>query len=217
MSGDFDFEPVRGLPERLPPGEHMLWQGAPDWRALALRTFHLRKLALYFAVLLAWRGVSAALSGERFGDALMACLRLAPIALAALGVIALLAYLAARTTVYTITSRRLVMRIGIALPMTINLPFAVIERAAVKVHEDGTGEIPIAISGKDRFAYLVLWPHVRPWRVNHPEPMLRAVPDGAAVAATLARAISASAAPAVAPEPVAAGTGAARPLVAVTA
>ena len=26
---DFDFEPVRGLPQVLPKGERMLWQGAP--------------------------------------------------------------------------------------------------------------------------------------------------------------------------------------------
>ena len=26
---DFKFEPVRGLPEALPEGEHILWQGSP--------------------------------------------------------------------------------------------------------------------------------------------------------------------------------------------
>ena len=29
---DFAFEPVRGLPAVLPPGERMLWQGAPRWQ-----------------------------------------------------------------------------------------------------------------------------------------------------------------------------------------
>ena len=32
---DFDFEPVRGLPQLLPKGERMLWQGAPRWQDLA--------------------------------------------------------------------------------------------------------------------------------------------------------------------------------------
>jgi hypothetical protein len=32
---DFKFEPIRGLPEQLPEGEHILWQGAPDPRVLA--------------------------------------------------------------------------------------------------------------------------------------------------------------------------------------
>ena len=29
---DFDFEPVRGLPQVLPEGERLLWQGAPRWQ-----------------------------------------------------------------------------------------------------------------------------------------------------------------------------------------
>ena len=48
---DFEFEPVRGLPAMLPPGERLLWQGNPAWRSLAIRAYHVRKVALYFAVL----------------------------------------------------------------------------------------------------------------------------------------------------------------------
>ena len=44
-----------GLPERLPEGETLLWQGRPSWRQLALRAFHVREIAIYFALLLAWR------------------------------------------------------------------------------------------------------------------------------------------------------------------
>ena len=51
---EYETEPVRGLPERLPAGETILWQGAPRWGALARRAFHVRKIALYFAILLAW-------------------------------------------------------------------------------------------------------------------------------------------------------------------
>ena len=32
---DFNFEPIRGLPEQLPEGEHILRQGSPDPRRLA--------------------------------------------------------------------------------------------------------------------------------------------------------------------------------------
>jgi len=31
---DFAGEPVRGLPEKLPAGERILWQGMPDWHPL---------------------------------------------------------------------------------------------------------------------------------------------------------------------------------------
>jgi len=43
---DFAFDPVKGLPEHLPQGEVMLWQGSPHWQSLALRAFHIRKVAL---------------------------------------------------------------------------------------------------------------------------------------------------------------------------
>ena len=36
---DFAFEPVRGLPAELPRGERLIWQGAPDWRLLAIQAF----------------------------------------------------------------------------------------------------------------------------------------------------------------------------------
>ena len=54
MSDEFVGEPLSGLPQRPPAGETILWQGAPQWRATALRTFHVRKVALYFAALFAW-------------------------------------------------------------------------------------------------------------------------------------------------------------------
>ena len=51
---DFAFEPIRGLPDHLPKGERLLWQGAPDWRLLAIQAFHVRKVAIYFALIAAW-------------------------------------------------------------------------------------------------------------------------------------------------------------------
>ena len=34
--------------------------------------------------------------------------------------------------------------------------------------------------------HVLLWPHVRPWRYAHPQPMLRAVPDAAGLARMIA-------------------------------
>ncbi len=57
---DFKFEPVPGLPEALPEGEHILWQGAPDARHLARDAWGLRWVAGYFVLLAVWRvGVSS--------------------------------------------------------------------------------------------------------------------------------------------------------------
>ncbi|MDO9489417.1 MAG: PH domain-containing protein, partial [Sphingomonadaceae bacterium] len=60
---EYDWEPVRGLPGRLPQGEHILWQGSPDWRSLARTVFHVRAITLYFTALLAFGIVSGSLIG----------------------------------------------------------------------------------------------------------------------------------------------------------
>jgi len=39
---DFNFEPIKGLPEKLPEDEHILWQGAPDPRRLAREALGIR-------------------------------------------------------------------------------------------------------------------------------------------------------------------------------
>ena len=58
---DFNFEPIRGLPERLPEGEHILWQGSPAPARLAREALGLRWIAGYAALMAVWRvGVSSA-------------------------------------------------------------------------------------------------------------------------------------------------------------
>ena len=101
----------------------------------------------------------------------------------------LLAWLSSRTTQYTITSRRIIMQFGVALPMTLNIPFRILGAAALRSYADGSGDIPIAISGGDQVAYLMLWPHVRPWRTVRTEPMLRSIEDAKHVSEILARAV----------------------------
>ena len=60
------------------------------------------------------------------------------------------------------------------LPMTLNIPFRHLRpRRRCGLYADGTGDIPLPITGDDRVAYLMLWPHVRPWRAARTEPMLR--------------------------------------------
>jgi hypothetical protein len=183
---------IAGIAEPLPPGEQLLWQGAPDWRALARHALHLRVLGVYFVALIAWRVAAAAADGEPLAAAAIGVAWLVALGLAAGGVLAFLAWATARTTTYAITSRRIVMRIGVALPMTINLPLREIESAAVRAFADGTGDLPLRLRGDVRLAWLHLWPHVRAWRLARPEPMLRAVPEAHRVAELLAAAVSAA-------------------------
>lgn len=177
---------IRGINEPLPPGEHVLWQGAPDWRALARTALHIRTFALYFALMLGWRLTSSLADGRTFGDALLSCAALAALALVALGLIAGFAWLAARTTIYAITTERVVMRVGVAMPIFVNIPFSGIEAAALRAYGDGSGDIPLALKEDVRLAYLHLWPHARPWQMAHPQPMLRALPAASSVASLLA-------------------------------
>jgi hypothetical protein len=111
------------------------------------------------------------------------------LASAALAVLGLLAWSSARSTIYTVTNRRVLMRFGIALPITLNIPLRVVDSVSFAKHRDSTGDIAIRAGGSDRVAYLILWPHARPWRVNRPEPMLRSLAKPEEVARVLSRAL----------------------------
>ncbi|MFN3371354.1 MAG: photosynthetic complex putative assembly protein PuhB [Sphingomonadaceae bacterium] len=175
-------EPIRGLPGLLPAGEHIIWQGSPDWKRLALTAFHARGVAFYFALLVGWALLS--------GASLAGVLATAGAGLLALAVLAGLAYWSARASIYTLTNRRIVLRIGAALPTCINVPLKIVRNAALKLHADGTGDIPLELGGRERVGYAMLWPHARPWKFGDPQPMLRAVPEGEAVAALIARTLA---------------------------
>ena len=179
---EHEFEPQYGLPERLPAGEHILWQGSPDFVTLARRVFQIRKLALYFALLMAYMVVPALWQGASPLVALASLKWLGPLALLGLGSVTLLAWLTARTTVYTLTDKRIVMRVGIVLTITFNLPLTSLAAAGLRRHQGGFGDITLALAGRDRIAWLHLWPSVRPWHFNRPEPMLRGVAHAEAVA-----------------------------------
>jgi hypothetical protein len=187
---EHEFEPQRGLPEALPPGEQVLWQGSPDWRMLARRAFHVRKLVVYFAVLAGLRMTVMVGSGAGAREMLVSLLWMTLLGATAIGLLSLVAWLSARSAVYTITDRRVVMRIGIVLTLTFNIPFKRIVGAGLRLDANGSGDLPLTLSGDDRIAWLHLWPHARPWKLARPEPMLRSVPQAAEVAALLSEAWS---------------------------
>lgn len=173
---EYDLEPVPGLPGQLPKGEEILWQGSPDWTGLAERAFHVRGIAVYFGILLVlaiWNGSSLGILFTLVGGS------------AGVGLLYGLAWLSARSTIYTITNKRVVMRYGIALPKAINLPFSQIGGAAITRDRKGRADIPLMLIGKHRLGYLQFWPHARAWKLAKPEPMLRSLVDGDDVAKLL--------------------------------
>jgi hypothetical protein len=200
---EHDGEPIRGLPGRLPPGEHVIWQGAPDWAMFARSVYRIRIVAGYFALLAA--------AGLLTGSVIGALVTLG-VGVLGLGLLALLAWGSARTTVYTLTSRRMVLRVGVAIPKCFNLPLSLVGGADLRRHADGRGDIALTMIGAPSFGYALLWPHARPWKMREPQPMLRAIPDAEIVAARLTRACAAvvaidrpapvSVAPPASPQPV---------------
>jgi hypothetical protein len=187
---EHDNEPIPGLPERLPSGESILWQGKPSWWGIATHALHIRGVAIYLALIVLW-GTTSAIANHlpAVGVAIFA-LKLVGLSAVALFALAFYARLVAESAMYTLTNRRVVMRFGVALPMTMNIPLKTILSADFKVYPNGSGNIALAVSSDRRQSIVVLWPHVRPWRTRKPEPMLRSISDAAGVAQILASALN---------------------------
>ncbi|MDX2219655.1 MAG: photosynthetic complex putative assembly protein PuhB [Burkholderiales bacterium] len=185
---------IEGIGEDLPSGETVLWQGRPTFGSVFRDVFHWRWVAAWFVVLFAWRVVEALSAGAAAGPAIAGTLSLAPIALVGMALLALVAWLTCRTTIYAITSRRVILRIGIALELTVNIPLKRIQAAAVRTHADGGGDITLDLGGQAHLAYLHLWPHAQPMQWRNPRPMLRALENVNAASTILADALRADAA-----------------------
>ncbi|MCS6932920.1 MAG: photosynthetic complex putative assembly protein PuhB [Acetobacteraceae bacterium] len=187
------YELIPGLPERLPEGETILWQGRPAWFPFARRVFLLRGLAIYFGLLLAWQAATGVLEGLGAGAIVLGAAPLMLTACCCLLGLGFIGWLSARMSIYTVTDRRVVMQVGIALPTTINLPFAVIDSMAARRHRDGTEDVLLTIARPHRVSLVALWPHCRPFRLARPEPLLRGLRQQEGVSRILARALAASA------------------------
>lgn len=187
---DFAFETQPGIPAPLPKGERILWQGRPSTWALTRDAFALRWVMGYFAVVILWRGAVGWLEG---GLPAAAAFGLPYVGLAILAALIIwgLAWAQARTAVYTVTTARVLMRVGAALPVTLNLPFRQIGAADLDLRRDGTGTIAFRTLGESQLSYLVLWPHLRPRHVARTQPALRCIPDAARIARIIADAAEA--------------------------
>jgi hypothetical protein len=173
---EYDHEPVRGLPGELPADEHIIWQSSPDWKHLARAALHIRLSALYFGAIAIW----AIFRGDM--NTVIAVTVLGSVVIA---LFTLFAWGVSRTSVYTLTNKRVVLRIGVALNKCINVPLSEIESANLKMLDGGHGNIVLDLKGAPRLGYIMLWPHARSLRFVRPQPMLRAVPEARNVAAML--------------------------------
>ena len=174
-----------GLPAPLPPGEHIVWQGLPDWFRLARQAFHIGFVALYFVGFAIWRAFDVLDKGGTIGDAIFNASLLLIAGSVAIALLSLIAHMMSKSTIYTITNKRLVMRFGDAFPKSIDIPFKTVVSASMRKRADGSGNISLQLKDGNRAPYFVMWPHIRPFYINAPQPTLRAIPDVQSVAEVL--------------------------------
>jgi len=183
---------IRGVPHALPEGEQVLWQGAPEAGAIATHVFHWRLFAAYFAAMMViWIATTdLLLTSQEFlaGFGVRAGL-----SALVLSVVLVMSRIVARTSWYAITSQRLVLKLGVVFEMSINIPFTILESAAVGAFKDGTGQVILSIAKPSRLAYIALWPHCRVLSINQPQPVLRGLREPQRIGMILADAVAAAA------------------------
>ncbi len=182
-------EYIRGVPHPLPEGERLLWQGAPTMKAVATHVFHWRLVVAYFAAMLALWAVT---TEHQPGSEVYVASAVVRVSLAAFVMLAVLGLsrAVATTSWYAITSQRVVMRVGMAFPMSINIPFKLLESAGVGTFKDGTGQVTMSLAKGNRIAYIAMWPHCRVFRFTQPEPVLRGLEEPQRVAEINAKAVA---------------------------
>lgn len=186
-------EPVRGLPQALPEGEQLLWQGSPGTLTFAIHAFHIRAVLAYFVIATGWRLANLDSTGATGLEMSRVAINSGIGAVAGLGLLVLIAWAMAKATVYTITSKRVVLRYGVAIRKYVNLPFDQIASADMRRYGKDKGDIVLALAATGGIGYLKLWPHARPLRFSRAQPMLRALTGVEGVARVLADAITAHA------------------------
>lgn len=175
---EHEWEAAPGLPSTLPEGEHIVWQGSPNWQQLAIHAFHVRKIAIYFALMVGIQLTHLWGEGLEGRELIVPIVVSTSLAMLALALLTTCAWFAGKSSLYTFTNKRVVMRIGIVLTLTFNLPYRRIAGASAKVYSNGCQDIALALYPEDRIGWAHLWPHQKAWHVKHPQPTLRCVPQG---------------------------------------
>jgi hypothetical protein len=181
---EYESEPVEGLPQELPEGEQLVWQGRPTEAAMAKRVFYIPYLAFYFALLICGHSIYRILDGVSTAQILGTLAWQAGLAAVVLLLLGWLARAYARSILYTLTSERLVIRSGVALPMMVNIPINQIAAADMRINRDGTGDILLRPTADKKLYWVLLWPNVSAWHSRPVRPHLRGLidPDAAAKA-----------------------------------
>lgn len=190
VAREHEIEPVPGLPGYLPEGEEMLWQGRPSARLVARHVLKNRWVAGYFVLLAAWAVIGGLHDGRPVPGIIFSVAVLTALAAVLIGMLELFAWAVEKTTLYTITSSRVVIRFGVAFSMSLNLPFKQMSALSLAEVGNGAGHVAIQLLPGHRLSWLLQWPHARAWRFSNPEPSLICLRDAKSTADILALAIT---------------------------
>jgi hypothetical protein len=170
---EYEGEPIEGLPEALPEGESLIWQGRPTVGAMLKRVFFVPQLAVYFGLLIGGHTIYRLTESVPMAQVLGTLVWQFGLAAVVLLLLVWLARAYAKSILYTLTSARLVIRSGVALPMMVNIPIEQIIAADLRVHRDGTGDILLRASADRQLYWVLLWPNVSAWYSRPVRPCLR--------------------------------------------
>ena len=182
-----------GEVRRLPAGERVLWEGAPDRRALARHLLRERWLLAFVAFSFALGAAEALQHTDGAAARLVGVATLsAGMAIIAIVAVRFFAWQLARTSKYVITDRRLYFNIGIVLRADANVPFSSLEGVDLLRHRDGSADLMVTLRDTQEIPWLLLFPHMS-WKggAKRGRPTFRGLRDAQAASDALVGALQA--------------------------
>jgi hypothetical protein len=170
---------IDGVAEPLPEGERILWSAKPDQWIFTRRLMRLDWVFAWFAALSAGRAYFAWSAGGGMGEMLIAASGQLPLALFGLGLLSALGIAMARSTSYVVSSHRVVLQVGVALPITFNVPLRFIDSVAIRTRKGKAGDVILTLCQGANVKALALWPHSQGWRHDSVQPLMRDISESA--------------------------------------
>lgn len=164
---------IEGIAEPLPAGEHILWSGKPDAWTFTRRIMRLNWVLAWFSGLAGIRAYNIYVAGGDMTAMVSAAAGQLPLAVFALGLLSALGIAMARSTTYVISSQRLVFQVGVALPITFNVPLRFIDAASVRLRSSHSGDLILTLRKGANVKALALWPHSQGWGKDAVQPVMR--------------------------------------------
>ena len=180
-----DKSPPKDILGAIPENEDIIWYGRPELRRFCLSALGLRYLLLYLLIVALFNlssnfgNFSFFIYLEIMVPYIISCF-LATVLLVIIGISQVM------PTVYVITSKRIIIRSGMALIFMLNVPFDKIANIDKQIFKDGCGNISFKLINNKRVPFFASWPSVRPWYFNNPEPTFRCISNVDVIALKLA-------------------------------